>query len=126
VNALAGPGLESGGAGRTEEQNISQQDRSVERFEIVFDLPPSARGTYQSQREDGTVVHGDASGEWTLDEIGDFQDIVSQTDFSPSPTSSYASPTSAASELSSCPGSVIRRRCVTIPLVGGIAARRQG
>ena len=51
----------------------------VERFEIVYELPPSAHGTYQ--REDGTTVHGDASGEWTLDENGDLEDIV----FFPSP-----------------------------------------
>ena len=34
------------------------------------------QGTYRYEREDGTIVHGDASGEWTLDENGDFEDIV--------------------------------------------------
>jgi hypothetical protein len=28
------------------------------------------------EREDGTTVHGDASGEWTFDENGDLEDIV--------------------------------------------------
>ena len=35
-----------------------------------------SQGTYRYEREDGTIVHGDASGEWTLDENGDFEDIV--------------------------------------------------
>ena len=34
------------------------------------------QGTYRYKREDGTTVHGDASGEWTLDENGDLEDIV--------------------------------------------------
>ncbi|HEX2461434.1 MAG TPA: hypothetical protein VHJ58_14925 [Vicinamibacterales bacterium] len=34
------------------------------------------QGTYQYERPDGTTVHGDASGEWTLDANGDFEDIV--------------------------------------------------
>jgi hypothetical protein len=38
------------------------------RFEIVLELPPSPIGTYQYDREDGATVHGDAGGEWTLDE----------------------------------------------------------
>ena len=45
-------------------------------FEIVYELPPSQRGTYEYEREDGTTVQGDASGEWTLDENGDLEDIV--------------------------------------------------
>ena len=45
-------------------------------FKVVFELPPSPEGTYRYEREDGTVVHGDASGEWTLDESGDLEDIV--------------------------------------------------
>jgi len=43
---------------------------------IVFELPPSAQGAYQDKREDGTTVHGDPSGEWTLDEHGEVEDIV--------------------------------------------------
>ena len=48
----------------------------VERVEMVYALPPSPQGTYQYQREDGTTVHGDASGEWTLDKTGEVEDIV--------------------------------------------------
>ena len=47
-----------------------------EQIDIVVELPPSAKGTCQYEREDGTIVHGDASGEWTLDENGDVEDIV--------------------------------------------------
>ncbi len=43
---------------------------------IVFELPPSPQGTYRFQRVDGTTVRGDASGEWTLDECGEPDDIV--------------------------------------------------
>jgi hypothetical protein len=43
---------------------------------IVFELPPSAQGTYQYEREDGATVRGDASGEWTLDEHGEVSDII--------------------------------------------------
>ena len=46
------------------------------KFEIVIELPPSPRGTYRYQREDGTAVYGDAGGEWTLDEDGELDDIV--------------------------------------------------
>jgi hypothetical protein len=35
-----------------------------------------SQGTYRYEREDGTRVHGDASGEWTLDENGEVEDIV--------------------------------------------------
>ena len=52
------------------------EGKRVERVEIVYELPPSAQGTYEYEREDGTTVHGDASGEWTLDEKGDVEDIV--------------------------------------------------
>jgi hypothetical protein len=45
-------------------------------IDLVFELPPSPRGTYQRERDDGTVVHGDASGEWTLNEQGEIDDIV--------------------------------------------------
>ena len=48
----------------------------VERFDIVVELPPSAKGTYEYEREDGTIVHDDASGEWTLNDNGDLEDIV--------------------------------------------------
>jgi hypothetical protein len=47
-----------------------------ELIEIFFELPPSSQGTYQYEREDSTTVHGDASGEWTLDEDGEVDDIV--------------------------------------------------
>ena len=47
-----------------------------ELIEIIFELPPLPQGTYQYGREDGTVVHGDASGEWVLDENGHVDDIV--------------------------------------------------
>ena len=56
-----------------------QQPPDGERFEkveIFFELPPSPQGTYQYPREDGTVVHGDASGEWMLGEDGEVEDIV--------------------------------------------------
>jgi hypothetical protein len=45
-----------------------------DKFEIV-ELRPSSQGTY-STREDGTAVHGDASGGWTLDEDDEVDDIV--------------------------------------------------
>ncbi len=48
----------------------------VEKAEIVFELPPSPQGTYEYEREDGAKVHGDASGEWMLDEDGEVEDIV--------------------------------------------------
>ena len=51
-------------------------DSEQDRFEIVFDLPPSPQGTYQYERADGTTVNGDAGGEWTLDENGEVDDIV--------------------------------------------------
>ena len=51
-------------------------EERVERVEIVDELPPSAQGTYQYEREDGTIVRGDASGEWTLNENGGLEDIV--------------------------------------------------
>lgn len=47
-----------------------------ERIDIVYELPPSAQGTYQYEPEDDTIVRTDASGEWTLDENGDLEDIV--------------------------------------------------
>ena len=48
----------------------------VERVEIVYASPPSPLGTYEYERGDGTTINGDASGEWTLDENGDLEDIV--------------------------------------------------
>ena len=57
------------------EQQPPEGER-VERVEIAYAPPPSAQGTYEYEREDGTIVHGDASGEWTLDENGDVEDIV--------------------------------------------------
>ena len=47
-----------------------------DRFEIVVELPSSPEGSYRHDRVDGTTVHGDASGEWTLDEDGAVDDIV--------------------------------------------------
>lgn len=47
-----------------------------EKFEIVFELRPSSQGTYLYEREDGTTVHGDASGEWTLDEDDEVDDVL--------------------------------------------------
>ena len=58
---------------------MSQQDPpdgEQGKFEIVFELPASPDGTYRYERTDGTTVHGDASGEWTLDENGEVDDIV--------------------------------------------------
>ena len=59
---------------------MSEQPRPegerVERIEIVYALRRSAQGTYQYERKDGTIVHADASGEWTLDENLDVEDIV--------------------------------------------------
>ena len=51
---------------------MSEQDK----FEIIGEVPQSKHGSYQRQDEHGRVVHGDASGEWTLDESGDLDDIV--------------------------------------------------
>ena len=51
-------------------------DGEQARFEIVFELPPSPVGAYRHERVDGTTVHGDASGEWTLAEDGEVDDIV--------------------------------------------------
>jgi hypothetical protein len=65
------------GSGRrpavAKEQNMSEQhprDERFEQFDIVYEPQPSSQGTYQYGREDGTVVQGDASGEWTFDEDG--------------------------------------------------------
>jgi hypothetical protein len=52
------------------------QGERPEAIDITFELPPSPRGAYQRERDDGTIVHGDASGEWTLDEGGEVDDIV--------------------------------------------------
>jgi hypothetical protein len=47
-----------------------------DRFETVFEAPPSPHGPYRYEGEGGETVHGDASGEWTLDEHGEVDDIV--------------------------------------------------
>ena len=47
-----------------------------EKIEIITEVTPSKTGTYQRKDEHGRVVHGDASGEWTLDANGDVDDIV--------------------------------------------------
>ena len=51
-------------------------DEWAEAIHIVVGLPAPAHGSYRYEREDGAIVHGDASGEWTLDENGDVDDIV--------------------------------------------------
>ena len=53
-----------------------QQAPEGERDEIVYQLSPSPQGTYEYERADRMIVHGDASGEWTLDANGDVEDIV--------------------------------------------------
>jgi hypothetical protein len=58
---------------------MTHQDRPDDgrrQIDIFYELPPSPQGAYEYEREDGTTVHGDASGEWTLDENGEFEDIV--------------------------------------------------
>jgi hypothetical protein len=47
-----------------------------QKIEIFYEIPSSPQGAYRYEREDGTIVHGDASGEWTLDKNGEFEDIV--------------------------------------------------
>lgn len=49
---------------------------SEQEIEIITGAVPSEEGSYQRQDEHGRVVHGDASGEWTLDENGELDDIV--------------------------------------------------
>ena len=51
-------------------------DGEQDRFEIGFELTASPQGTYHYEREDGVTVHGDAGGEWTLNEDGEVDDIV--------------------------------------------------
>ena len=63
------------GQGEQGETEVSEHE-PIEKIDIFFELPPSAEGTYQYERQDASVVHGDASGEWTLDEHGDVEDIV--------------------------------------------------
>jgi hypothetical protein len=48
----------------------------VEKAEIIVELPSSPHGTHSYEQPDGTVVHGDLSGEWPLDEDGEVEDIV--------------------------------------------------
>ena len=67
------------GKANKEDQMRSQEPPEGERPEvinIVFGLPPSPRGAYRCERDDGTIVHGDASGEWILNEEGGVDDIV--------------------------------------------------
>jgi hypothetical protein len=56
-------------------KNDPPNGEGAEAIHIVVGLPAPANGTYQYQR-DGTVVHGDASGEWTLDDDGEVGDIL--------------------------------------------------
>jgi hypothetical protein len=60
------------GKTRTEGSAVSEQ----ERIEIIAEVPPSKLGTYQRTDEHNRDVRGDASGEWTLDENGEVEDIV--------------------------------------------------
>jgi hypothetical protein len=60
--------------GKANGGTMSKNDEKT--FEIVFEVPPSPEGTYRHEREDGTVVHGDASGAWTLDDDGEVEDII--------------------------------------------------
>jgi hypothetical protein len=60
--------------GQDEKRRLLMSER--EKSEIVGEVPPSKHGTYQREDEHGRTVHGDASGEWTLDENGDMDDIV--------------------------------------------------
>lgn len=47
-----------------------------EKIEIIAEVPPSNEGNYQRTDEHGRDVRGDASGEWSLDENGEVDDIV--------------------------------------------------
>jgi len=58
---------------RREDRFSGEQPRKVE---IFFEVPPSPQGTYLYERNNGTVIHGDASGEWILDENGELEDTV--------------------------------------------------
>jgi hypothetical protein len=65
------------GKANKEDQMSSQEPPEGERPEainIVFGLPDSPRRAYRRERDDGTIVHGDASGEWMLE--GEVDDIV--------------------------------------------------
>jgi hypothetical protein len=67
------------GKANKEDQMSSQEPPEGERpevIDIVFGLPRSPRGAYRRERDDGTIVHGDASGEWTMNEKGKVDDIV--------------------------------------------------
>jgi len=59
---------------------VSQKEHSgddrPQKIDIFYELPPSPQGAYQYERDDGSVVHGDASGKWTLDEGGEIEDFV--------------------------------------------------
>ena len=60
----------------SEQRRPDGERTEVEKIEIIFELPPSSQGAYERKSEHGTVVHGDASGEWTLDGDGEVEDIV--------------------------------------------------
>jgi hypothetical protein len=47
-----------------------------ETIDTGYELPPSPQGTYRYEREDGTIVHGGVSGEWTLAENGEVEDVA--------------------------------------------------
>jgi hypothetical protein len=47
-----------------------------EKIEIITGATPTEKGDYQRTDEHGRFVHGDASGEWTLDAEGEVDDIV--------------------------------------------------
>jgi hypothetical protein len=60
--------------GQDEKRRLRVSEK--EKVEIITEVAPSKTGTYHREDEHGRVVHGDASGEWTLDENGDVDDIV--------------------------------------------------
>jgi hypothetical protein len=59
VQKSSRPSHKTGNEGRMSEQQPPEVER-VERVEILSELPPSRRRTYESERGNGTVVHGDA------------------------------------------------------------------
>jgi hypothetical protein len=67
------------GARRTRsinEQSGPSRKRNARGDRIRLRATTVARGAYERERDDGTIVHGDASGEWTLDEEGEVAGIV--------------------------------------------------
>jgi hypothetical protein len=53
-----------------------QPDGELEPIDVVVERPVTEQGTYGYKRSDGTVVRGDASGEWSLDDEGEVGEIV--------------------------------------------------